>query len=101
LALTIQWRSRIAVSTVTAFILAIRGAHRSTSSGRLGRMTSFLSRISFPLFVLHYPVLMLVGALVKVGWGDDPLPNAIGLGVTWVLSMVAANALSHWLDSKN
>jgi len=98
-ALTIQWRSRIAVSALTAFVLALRGAHRSSNSHWLAETTSFLSRISFPLFVLHYPVLMLVGSLVKVGWDDAPLPNAIGLGVAWLLSMAAANALSLWIES--
>jgi peptidoglycan/LPS O-acetylase OafA/YrhL len=99
LALTIQWRSRIAVSAMTALILALRGSHRSTNSSWLADATAFLSRISFPLFVLHYPTLMLVGSLVKVGWGDAQLPNAIGLGVAWVLSMVAANALSLWVEA--
>jgi peptidoglycan/LPS O-acetylase OafA/YrhL len=99
LALMIQWRSRIAVSTITAFVLALRGTHRATNSNWLGDAASFLSRISFPLFVLHYPTLMLVGSLVKVGWGDAALPNTIGLGVAWMLSMTAANALSLWLES--
>jgi len=99
LALSIQWRIRIAVSTLIAFVLAIRGEHGSTSSGRVAAAIAFLSRISFPLFVLHYPALMLVGSLVKLGWEDEPLPNAIGLGVAWVLSMVAAHALSSCLDS--
>lgn len=99
LALVVQWRSRIVVSTLTAFILATRGAHRSASSERFAGTMSFLSRISFPLFVLHYPVLMLVGALVEAGWGNAPLPSAIGLGVAWMLSMGAASALSAHLDS--
>ncbi|HXA47573.1 MAG TPA: acyltransferase, partial [Burkholderiaceae bacterium] len=52
-ALVVQWRSRIAISTLTAFVLALRGAHRSTNSNWLAEAASFLSRISFPLFVLH------------------------------------------------
>lgn len=100
LALVIQWRTRIAISLVTALFLALRGAKRSVSSGWIVDMVSFLSRISFPLFVLHYPMLMLVNALVKSNWGDAVLPNALGLAAAWSLSMLAANALSTWLDGK-
>lgn len=99
LALCVQWRSRIAISTLTALVLVTLGSRSSTRSESFIAATSFLARISFPLFVLHYPALMLVGSLVKAGWGNDPLPSAIGLGVAWVLSMAAANALSSWLDS--
>jgi peptidoglycan/LPS O-acetylase OafA/YrhL len=97
-ALCVQWRSRIAVSTITAFFLAAMGAHRSSGSNWLARVTSYLSRISFPLFVLHYPVLMLIGSVVKTGWGDDPTSNALGLCAAWLLSMAAASALTSRLD---
>lgn len=101
LALTIEWRSRIAVSTLIALLLAVRGAHRTTKRGTLTDAIAFLSRISFPLFVLHYPVLMLVGSLVKIGWGDAALPSAIGLVAAWGLAMAAAHALACWLEARN
>lgn len=100
LALLVQWRTRIAVSTITALYLATRGAHRSVMNPQLAQLASFLSRISFPLFVLHYPVLMLVNALVKSGWGDAVLPNALGLVMAWSLSMLAANKLAGWVEDK-
>jgi peptidoglycan/LPS O-acetylase OafA/YrhL len=99
--LTIEWRSRIAVSTLIALLLAVRGAHRTTKPGALTDTIAFLSRISFPLFVLHYPVLMLVGSLVKIGWGDAALPSAIGLVVAWGLAMAAAHGLACWLEARN
>ena len=101
LALTVQWRTRIAVSTLIALLLAARGAHRTIKPGTLTEAIAFLSRISFPLFVLHYPALMLVGSLVKIGWGDAALPSAIGLVAAWGLAMAAAHVLACWLEVRN
>jgi peptidoglycan/LPS O-acetylase OafA/YrhL len=100
LALLVQWRTRIAISTATALYLAIRGAHRSVVHPQFAQLASFLSRISFPLFVLHYPVLMLVNALVNSAWGDDVVPNALGFVMAWALSMLAANKLANWVEGK-
>ena len=97
-ALIVQWRSRIAVSTVTALVLVLFGTWRSQSNGWTVRLVSYLSRISFPLFVLHYPVFMLVGAVVTANWGDDPVANLMGLLVAWAVSMAAATVVSTLLD---
>jgi len=100
LALFVQWRTRIAISTATALYLALRGAHRSVVHPQFAQLASFLSRISFPLFVLHYPVLMLINALVNSAWGEAPLPNALGFVMAWSLSMLAANKLANWVEGK-
>jgi peptidoglycan/LPS O-acetylase OafA/YrhL len=97
-ALFVEWRSRIAVSTVTACVLVWFGAYRTTAKNWLVSLIGYLSRISFPLFVLHYPMLMLVGAIVGANWDDDPAANMVGLIVAWSLSMAAATALAAWLD---
>lgn len=97
-ALLLEWRSRIAVSAVTACVLVLFGAYRTTAKNWLVSLIGYLSRISFPLFVLHYPVLMLVGAIVGATWDDDPAANMTGLLIAWSLSMAAATAVAAWLD---
>ncbi len=97
----VEWRSRIAVSSVTALVLMLWGSRRTVGafgSAWLVSTISYLSRISFPLFVLHYPALMLVGAVVESTWGDDPVANGLGLLVAWTLAMGSATLLANWLD---
>jgi hypothetical protein len=97
-ALLVEWRSRIAVTTVTACVLVWFGTYRTHAKNWLVSLIAYLSRISFPLFVLHYPMLMLAGAVVDANWGDDPAANMMGLLVAWGLSMAAATAVAAWLD---
>jgi peptidoglycan/LPS O-acetylase OafA/YrhL len=97
-ALLVEWRSRIALSTVTACTLVLFGTYRTTAKNWFVSLAGYLSRISFPLFVLHYPMLMLVGAIVGANWGDDPAANMMGLIVAWSLAMLAATAVAAWLD---
>jgi peptidoglycan/LPS O-acetylase OafA/YrhL len=97
----VEWRSRIAVSSATALVLILWGSRRTVGafgSAWLVSTVSYLSRISFPLFVLHYPALMLVGAIVESTWGDDPFANGLGLLAAWVLAMGAATVLANWLE---
>lgn len=97
-ALLVQWRSRIAVSAMTGLLLIVGGTYRSLSCDWLARFAFYLSRISFPLFVLHYPLLMLVGALVASTWEDNALANGLGLVAAWAVSMAAATLASNWLE---
>ncbi len=97
-ALVVEWRSRIAVSTLTACVLVWFGTYRTHARNWLVSLIAYLSRISFPLFVLHYPMLMLVGAIVGAAWDDDPAANMMGLFAAWGLSMAAATAVAAWLD---
>jgi len=94
----VPWRSRIAVSAVTVLVLVLLGKYRSLSCGWPTRLAFYLSRISFPLFVLHYPALMLVGALVASHWEDNAVANLLGLVAVWAVSMAAATLASNWLD---
>jgi len=97
----VEWRSRIAVSSATALVLILWGSRRTAGafgSAWLVSTISYLSRISFPLFVLHYPALMLVGAVVESTWGDDPLANGLGLLAAWSVAMGSATLLANWLD---
>ncbi|HEX7642112.1 MAG TPA: acyltransferase family protein [Burkholderiaceae bacterium] len=97
-ALLVEWRSRIAVSTLTACALVLFGTYRTAAKNWFVSLVGYLSRISFPLFVLHYPVLMLVGAIVGANWDDDPAANMTGLLVAWSLAMAAATAVAAWFD---
>jgi peptidoglycan/LPS O-acetylase OafA/YrhL len=100
LALAFEWRSRILLAGLTALALA-SGAR---SEGLLVWLRTaplrFLSRISYSLFLIHYPVLLLVGALVWSWWPGSPAINALGLLVTWLLSLGAAGLLHRWVEAR-
>jgi len=95
LALALDFRSRIAVAFATAVLLGL-------TFGRLPlpfaakRPLNFLGGISYSLFLVHYPVCLVVNAAFGRWWPADPAINAIGLLLAWGLSLLAG-ALFHRL----
>jgi peptidoglycan/LPS O-acetylase OafA/YrhL len=97
-ALFVDWREQILVATATALLLAAGG-------GRLDRrpagwtLVDRLAEISYPLFLLHYPVLLIVGSLVHEFWPGVPVANALGLLAAWCAALLAARWQHRWLEA--
>lgn len=85
LALWLDWRSRIAVAAATALLLAAFAARPTPLP--LPRLVAMLARISYEVFLVHYAVLLAIGAIVHrlapAGFGA----NVAGLLAVWLLSI--------------
>jgi peptidoglycan/LPS O-acetylase OafA/YrhL len=100
-ALAIDWRSRIAIALVSALLIAV--AQRQDWLSLAGRPNAAmplqrLGRISYSLFLIHFPVLLATNAAVAqlgphAGWID-----ALGMAVTFGLSVAAALVLHRWVE---
>ena len=86
-ALLQDFRPRLAVALVTAMTLAIgqrfwrQAAHSTIVS---------LSRHSYALFLVHFPVCLLVNALLVRFDPDDGFAHLLGVLLAWTLSNLAA-----------
>ena len=89
LALTLDWRSRIALAGATALLLVVAAELRVPEN----RVVAWAARISYPLFLVHYPVALVVGAVVHRLWPAHAAANAAGLVLAWLASLIAAVAL--------
>lgn len=85
-ALLFDWRSRILVAGLVALGLAATGGQLTW---RLARhwVVNRLADISYAVFLVHYPVLRAVGAVVDYCWPDQIVANTVGLLMAWVLSL--------------
>jgi peptidoglycan/LPS O-acetylase OafA/YrhL len=98
LALDLEWRSRLALAALVALALAC-----NAGAGTLPRLwgqgvVARLSRSAYGVFLVHYPVSLLVASLVTV-WAEDSLAfNALGLVAAWGLSLAAGQALHRWVE---
>jgi peptidoglycan/LPS O-acetylase OafA/YrhL len=101
LALAVEWRSRIMLAGLTALMLASGARGEGLIVWLRSAPLRFLSRISYELFLIHYPVLLLVGAVVWSAWPRSPAINALGLLVTWLLSLGAAGLLHRWVQARH
>lgn len=93
-ALLVEFRSRIAVALCVALALAasLRGGWAAHWPG--SPAVAWLGRIGYSVFLVHFPVIIVVGAAFHRFAGGDPWLNAVGIGTAWAASVVVG-ALFH------
>lgn len=98
-ALALDFRIRIAVALATALLLAW-AMPRGLGARRLARPPiEWLGRISYSVFLVHYPVCMLIGAAAARWFPDAPLPAAAGLVLAWAGSTAAGALFHRWVEA--
>jgi len=99
LALLLDFRWRLLLALMTALALHLTQNNPLPLSWRLPHWIHVLAHMSYALFLLHFPIYMLVSALfVKYGLLGGPWSGMAGLIVTWLLSVVAAYFLHRWVE---
>lgn len=94
-ALVLEWRSRIWVAGCTAVLLVLA----ANWHWKPGAPLAFLGRISYALFLIHYPVFLLVSSVVHACWPGNVAMNALGMFSTWAMSIAAATLLHRWVEA--
>jgi len=102
-ALALDWRSRIAIALVTAlcvaFVQHIDGL-RPEAWPAIGEPLVRLGRISYSLFLIHFPMLLLVSAAMSRLLPATPWIDLLGLVAAFGLSIVAAMLMHRWIESR-
>jgi peptidoglycan/LPS O-acetylase OafA/YrhL len=91
LALLLDFRSRIAVALATAVLL---GLTYQRAQFPTFRPLAFLAEISYAVFLVHYPVCLVVNAAFGRAFPADLAAAALGLLLAWGASILAG-ALFH------
>ena len=94
-----EWRWRLVIAMLFGTLLFV--AERSGLGQRWprSRWISSLGKISFSLFLVHFPVLVLVGALwARLGW-DTPAVAVGGLLLAFVTSLACAWFFHRWVET--
>ena len=92
-----RWRVATACGTAMALACAPQvagGAGHTVMPWRQG--ISWLSRVSYSVFVVHFAVSLVVNAVVTRGWPADVWVNALGMLASLMLSLLAG----AWLYEK-
>ncbi|RZI93039.1 MAG: acyltransferase [Variovorax sp.] len=102
-ALALDWRSRIAVALVTALGLALAQRSAWLSSPDWPAWTTPLlqvGRMSYSLFLIHFPVILLVNAAFVRWVPDAPWIDAIGMLLALTASLAAASVLYRCVETR-
>ena len=101
IALTIDFRSRIAVAVVLACALVI--INRSSTGDawnhdrRLGWIDQLAKR-SYAVFLIHFPVCLLVNAWFSHFVPATPLWQGLGMLTAWISSLLAGAMFHQWIE---
>ena len=100
LSLALDWRTRIALALGVA--LALAWAHRS---GRLftwprSRALGYLGRISYGVFLLNFPVALVVNAWFTRYASPDAWTQTFGVLVAWLACNLAGAAFHHGVEQR-
>lgn len=100
LALGIEWRTRLLVSLLTAALLAwsLRAGYQP--GWNAARVFGWFSRISFAVFLIHYPVILLVGSVVGRFWPGDVPMAGVGLLLSWLLTLALGHAIHVGVEAR-
>ncbi|SDD71013.1 Peptidoglycan/LPS O-acetylase OafA/YrhL, contains acyltransferase and SGNH-hydrolase domains [Cupriavidus sp. YR651] len=100
-ALVVDFRLRIAVALATALLLAIarRGEWLERWPG--GAMSAYFGKISYSVFLVHFPVCLVVNAVVSHLAPGQPVINALGMGLAWVASNMAGAIFHRYVEAAN
>ena len=103
LALLIDFRGRIALAVAVAVLLVWLQSRwesgRATNGWRL-RWLEQIGLMSYSIFLIHFPVCVLVNAVVTHFWPGQLLANAAGLVAAFALSLLTGAALYRGVEAR-
>jgi len=99
-ALALEFRPRIAIALCTALILGVSTRYQLMEKWPDFRLTAWLGKISYSLFLIHFPVFMLVNALVFRLAPNSPSLNLVGMILAWLLSIAAGDLFYRLVESR-
>jgi peptidoglycan/LPS O-acetylase OafA/YrhL len=97
-ALWLDWRDRIALAGSTALLLAWTQGQHWQLGPRLSAALAHLGQHSYALFLIHFPVLLLVNTLFERKSLEQPWMGLAALLGCWLLSNLAAVPFHRWVE---
>ncbi|MBK7953826.1 MAG: acyltransferase [Candidatus Accumulibacter sp.] len=92
--LLLDYRPRIAVALLVAALLALASRYRFLDRWPQSRLIAYLGQISYAVFLIHFPICLLISGLFVRFAAHDPWVNLAGMFIAWLASL-AAGALFY------
>jgi len=97
-ALALEFRSRIAVALVVACALVLVSRRGFPRSGQGFPWIRSLGNISYAIFLVHFPVCLIVNAVFTRFVPAQPLLQAAGMLLAWAASVAAGAVFYRWVQ---
>ncbi|MBI5547521.1 MAG: acyltransferase [Deltaproteobacteria bacterium] len=93
-----DWRPRLLLASATALSILAMAQLGMLERWPSSRIAAFLGRISFSLFLLHFPVVMMVNAWFEHRDLLSPGPALAGLLLAYAIAIVAATGFHNAIE---
>lgn len=99
--LIVDFRSRIAVALLTSLALGISCFSGFMVSFPKNRWMAYLGKISYSVFLVHFPIVLLFNAVFSKIAPSSPVANATGILLAWGASVAAGAAFYRVVESRS
>lgn len=99
LGLLLEFRSRIALAAVTACVLFLWGRGKIASDSRAWSAINGMGKNSYSVFLIHFPVCLLVNAAFTRFAPAEPEWQGVGLLAAWSGSLLAGALFHRWVEA--
>jgi peptidoglycan/LPS O-acetylase OafA/YrhL len=93
-------RPRLLVATATAAIIYLEARRGDLFRWFQNPVTDYLGKISFSLFLIHYPILLLVNAWCFRNLALSPRMAILALSLAYFLSLMAGTGLHYGVERR-
>ncbi|RXZ38760.1 acyltransferase [Oxalobacteraceae bacterium CAVE-383] len=98
-ALLVDFRSRIAVSGSVMLLLGLAMRYPAIGQRPIGGVLSYLGRISYSIFLTHYPLCLLVNAVFFIYFPQSPMANAFGMLIALLVSVAGGGLFFKYIEN--
>lgn len=100
LALALEWRTRIALALLVAVTLAWSRRAGWLHTWPRSTVLAYLSRISYSVFLLNFPVALVVNAWFNRHAPQDPWVQTLGVVLAWLACNLLGAAFHHAVEAR-
>ncbi|WP_307731753.1 acyltransferase [Pseudoduganella sp. SL102] len=97
-ALVLDFRDRIALALAVAGLLFLFGRLRARPDGPAASAANWLGRISYAIFLVHFPVCLVINAAFARFVPAEPAWQLLGVLGAWGASLAAGAAFYRWVE---
>lgn len=98
--LVFDFRERIAVAAGVGLLLWISGRYPQVFSKLSSKISGYFARISFSVFLVHFPICLVVNALFMRWLSPTPLLALFGILVAWAASNIAGAVFERYIERR-
>lgn len=99
-ALLLHFRARIATALVVALVLGAAQVWPRLQQWPRSAWLQTTGKMSYSVFLIHFPVCLLVNAVVSQLWPTQPWVNLLGMVLAFGLSLAAGAALYRHVEAR-